>query len=193
MIEVEKRYKFDIQAKERLIKSARFVSNLEYRDIYYDKSDCDLLRQDIYLRNRNGQFELKLPVKVASRHTGTPRSYEEVENEDEIRRELAIGDAMPIIRALKQHGYSNIAEYKIFRSTYRIDDLRIDIDEMDYGYEMIEIEILVDDLSDIGNAEKRIEEIATVCGLDSGYIHGKLEEYCRRFNPEIFNKVFRDQ
>ena len=43
-----------------LLKDAEFVGEKLLKDVYYDYSDYRFLKNKIYLRNRNGNFELKV-------------------------------------------------------------------------------------------------------------------------------------
>ena len=60
-----------------------------FTDIYYDTAGCSLTRRDMWLRCRDGAWELKLPVDEDARRSGGERTvFTEVEGEDAVAEAL---------------------------------------------------------------------------------------------------------
>ena len=62
MIEIEKKFILTPEQEQALIKGADFIEEKEFTDIYYDDKILSLTTKDIWLRERAGKFELKVPL-----------------------------------------------------------------------------------------------------------------------------------
>ena len=190
MIEVEKKLIVTPEEKARVIEGAEFISEKKFTDIYYDTGDFSLTRKDIWLRDRAGSFELKYPINEAKYKT----QYEEFEDEDSIRKKLALpSDDRPLIETLKKLNYVPFATITTTRRKYRRREFTIDIDVADYGYEVMEIECMVNEKSEVDATLEKIILFAESCGLKNTRValRGKVMEYISRKNPEQFAALER--
>ena len=129
------------------------------KDTYYDTDDLSLGHSNRWLRSRNGRFELKVPL--AAEISELFNEYRELETEEEIRSALAFG----WIKFLPR------------------------INAFDFGYQIVEIELLVATEAEVTAARSRIEVFARQHGLSIAPVRGKLFEYWRRFKPELYQKL----
>ena len=170
----------------RLLKSNQKLSTtLEYFT-YYDNKNYDLTRNDIWLRERNNQFELKV-----SKNRNVERSvdqYNEIEDEEEIKKYLKINSKNPLSIGLKKSGYSLFCKLKTIRSKYKIDFFTVDIDEVTsdgFFYGLAEIELMTD--GNIEEAAEKILEFAKGKNLQTDiHTRGKVVEYIRQKRPKHF-------
>ena len=66
MIEVEKKFILTTEQEKSLIEGADFLGEKKFTDIYYDDEDFSLTKKDLWLRNREGRFELKIPKNITT-------------------------------------------------------------------------------------------------------------------------------
>src|SRR3989344_3797540 len=83
MIEVEKNFDLKPGDKERLIQDAKLIAEKTFTDIYYDTADFRLTTKDYWLRQREGKWELKVPLSEAIRKKETDQ-YRELEDENDV-------------------------------------------------------------------------------------------------------------
>ena len=180
MIEVEKKFHITEEEVAALIEDAVFIGENKFTDVYYDSVDYRLTTNDSWLRSRNGAFEYK--VRFDERDESEIDRYYEF-HDAEIRRELHLSLIGSIVEAIAKSGYAPFAEFTTTRRSYKKDGFRIDIDSMDFGYQIGEVELIVSE-SKAADASKRILAFARSHGLQTSKIRGKLIEYICRFRPE---------
>lgn len=192
MIEVEQKFILKPRDAERLQAGATFVAERVMDDAYYDTKDCALGRQDQWLRLRNGRWELKVPLHGHS-NTGTAmQQYDELEDDDSIRKFLKLSGSGKLADDLAHAGYVMIAQYRTTRRKFKKGEFTIDFDLADYGdstYEIAEIELMVRDQSEMDAAVARIQEFAKQYGLAAVPVRGKLIEYFKRRRPDIYQTL----
>lgn len=160
-IEIEKKYELS-QNDYALIKDkCKFIKQEEIKDYYLDTSDFKLLKDNNYLRMRNGLYEFK----DTTYHSDTKLcTSQEIQDEEEIekilqeRYNISIDDTIwaIFIHTIREK-YSYIFQWI---------DVYIDIDRYQYG-ERYEIEILIPDNNIIdGNAI--IDSVRKEIGLTAG-------------------------
>ena len=154
MIEIEKKFIPEEGDIERITKDAEFISKKINDDTYYDKN-FSLTKKDIYIRKRNGAFEMKVGVRRRGLE-GIISTYEEVDDENVIRGKLGITKRGSLEEDLKVNGYNPFGAWKTSRRKYKKGEFTIDIDSVDYGYEVIEIELLIENLLDMDKATNKI-------------------------------------
>lgn len=192
MIEVEKKFILSEGDKEKLLEGADFVGEVKLEDAYYDKPDFSLIKSDRYLRNRNGRFELKLPVSSEMSDVRMD-TYQELEDDEEIKEALGLGGGSIEIE-LDKAGYSPVAEYSSVRRKYKRGEYTIDIDEVSYGYSILEIEVMVNELEGVDAGGKKILDLVESLGLDVDLtkdIRGKLLEYLFREKPDTYEDIVK--
>lgn len=179
MIEIEKRFQPIEEQIKALLEGAEFVGEVLLHDIYYDYIDYRLLKNDIRLRERNGSFELKIGKKSGV--------AEEIENEDEIAKYFGIRGGL---RNFVKNELIVFMDFSNNRKSYKKDGFNIDIDKMSFGYEVCEIELLVEDENKIKEAEEKIVNFAKKYKLEPSKLLAKRIEYLKRFKPEIYKEVY---
>lgn len=190
MIEVEKQFVIDKGSKQRLLDGAQFIKTVQNHDTYYDSVDYRLTTQDKWLRKRNGKFELKISVNDDHAHaSGHVLQYRELDTEDEIRQELHISEQGMLEQDLTTQGYHPYVSWVVTRHKYQKEEFVIDVDSVDFGYEQVEIELMVDDDSEAAAAAQKIIALAQSCGLELKPIRSKNTEYMRRFDRKHFQAL----
>src|SRR3989344_2570297 len=150
MIEVEKKFSLSDGDKATLLSGAKPISTKTFTDVYYDNASFDLTCHDIWLRQRGEKWELKIAINAGEmRKDGIPTSYRELETEAEIAIYLKLPQDKPLPEALKESVYTPFATLTTTRAKYTKEDFTIDVDSIDFGYNLIEIEKLVETESEI--------------------------------------------
>jgi thiamine-triphosphatase len=189
MIEIEKKFKLTSKEIEHLVSEGTLLGEKQITDTYYDNAMYDLTRGDMWLRERNGQFELKLPLGGKNSNIQT---YNELEDDDSIRKALNLTSNQPLADALKAAGYTPFCTCNTTRTKYKIGEFGLDVDVANFGdftYELAEIELMAEDKEAIPEAENKILEFAKSHNLSTGEIRGKILEYLARKNPEHFEAL----
>lgn len=191
MIEVEKKFALTEEERERLLDSAELIAEKSFTDAYYDDEKYSLTTQDIWLRQRDGDWELKIPLhKGGADRIGD--QYEELTTEIEIRNFLKIPKIENLESDLNQKGFSIFSKFTTGRKKYEKDGFTIDLDLVDFGdfkFEIGEIELMVNKHEEMGEALEKIKNFAKENGLQITHVRGKVMEYLKRKRPEHFRKL----
>jgi len=181
MIEVEQKFKISGDGYKKLLDAAEFVKEVKNSDILYDDQNFSLLSKDIWLRQRNGEMELKIPKKDDKLKIDI---YEEIVGVDEICQALNV-----------QNLDSFLPLYNLvtIRQKYKLANFNIDVDEVfsrinDFRCRLLEIELMVDSESDKEFAAQKIADLAKKYGLHER-ANGKNIEYMSIYLPEILAKL----
>lgn len=178
----------DADAK-RVLDGATFVKEIVMVDSYYDKSDRSLSLKDSWLRERNGKFELKVALYEGEWKDQVVNQYRELETDLDIAQELGLVLTGSLREVLKINGYEPFAKIQTTRRKFLKDGFTIDMDVMDFGYTISEIELMVEDKSQMQAAVDKILAFAKKHGLSTDPVQGKLLEYVRRNDPPFFEKL----
>lgn len=191
MIEVEKQFVVDAAARERLIAEAEFVGEVKNHDTYYDTADFSLTTKDTWLRNRNGRFELKVGVNngAQAQREGKALRYDELETEEAIRQHLGLHPRGSFIEDIQTAGYAPYGSWTVTRTKYKKGDFIIDFDSVDFGYEVVEIELMVPEDADLAAASARIVAFAQDHKLKIEPVRGKNSTYLLRNNKGHFDAL----
>ena len=190
MIEIEKKFILNTEDEARLIRDAESLGERVLTDIYYDTDSCSLTSKDIWLRERNGKFEIKLPLQSGAERLVD--QYNELEDEVEIREALGLAPHKRFAEDLKVAEYTPFCICKTTRRTYKKEAFTIDIDLVDFQsfrYRLAEIELLVTDRSEIEQATRMILSFANEYKLTIGPVRGKVIEYLKRMRPEHYQTL----
>ncbi len=179
MIEVEKKFNLNNEEIARLVKNAEFVKEIIIHDTYFDTDDYKLTLKDMWLRNRDGHYELKVPPVGTKDYLFS--KYQELTTNKEIIAALNFPSDREIADSLSLTGLKPFATFVSTRRKYKLDDFNIDIDSIDYGYNLAEIELMVEKEEDVPLAKDRIANLAKDLGLEIKITRGKLTEYMARF------------
>ncbi len=195
MFEVEKKFKLNDEEEKGLLEGAEFVSEKIFTDAYYDTADFTLSKNNIWLRKRDDDFQLKLPVfqKEQMQTTG----FQEIEGEDKIREIFAIPPVLDFETDIRAFGYEIFCDLVTTRRKYQKEGFEIDLDqtisdfpsEKDFSYRVVEIELMVEDKAEIFSASERIEEFAKKNQLKVEKIRGKVAEYLFQKKPKHFEAL----
>ncbi len=195
MIEIEKKFKLNELEAARLLEGAEFIGEKTFTDVYYDTSEFALTKNDIWLRKRAGEFQLKLPVfqKEKVQTTG----FQEIEGEDKIREIFAVAPVLDFETDIKAFGYEIFCQLRTTRKKYQKEGFEIDLDdavsvlpgEEDFVYKITEIELLVENKEEVSSASKKIEEFATKNQLKLEKTWGKIAQYLFQKKPKHFEAL----
>jgi len=193
MIEVEKKFILTSYTEKRLKKGAKYFGEKIFVDTYFDKPDFELTKNDIWLRTRNKQIELKMPMdKDGDSDKGCCNRYEEFIGEKEIRQMLNISSGVDFLVDLKTSGYIPFVSITTRREKFKHKQFSIDIDACDFGYALAEIELMVKKEEEVKEAEKQIVDFALQCGLKSSLVRGKVVEYLYRKKPDHYKVLVEE-
>lgn len=180
MIEVEKKFRLTTEQERGLLEAARFMGSKTNEDTYFDTTDFSLTRADHWLRTRSGCWELKRRVhKLGQKLDGT--AYDEIKDEAGVRAFLQLAVKGSFADDLADAGYKPFARIVKERRSYEKEGFHIDLDICDFGYELAEIELMIEHEDQQQEVLKRIEEFADRHGLDQTPVRGKIIEYLYRF------------
>ena len=184
MIEVEKKFIVSQDELARLTAGAHLLGKIKHTDVYYDTVDYALTKKDIWLRSRSGRFELKFPISVVAAADRVV-AYDEIENDAAICAKLGIFDGAPLAQSLAALGYSPFATITTARLTYEKENFHIDVDNADFGYSVLEIELMVSADNEVKAAYQKILDFAVAHGISipKKRTRGKVIEYIRRNDP----------
>lgn len=188
MIEVEKKLKITPEQEKNLIAGAEFIEEQKLLNSFYDNKEYSLTKRDLWLRDRNGRFEMKTPI--ATNHTG---QYEELENDDEIKKILDFPGKSDLRKELGERGYSPFYSCLTIRRKYRKEGFAIDLDLTYFDekttYEIAEIELLVNKKEEAAEAIARIKEFTAKNGIPYDKARGKIIEFLKRYKPEHYEAL----
>jgi len=187
--EIEQKFEPKLESVESLTAEAEFVGEKINHDEYFDNERYSLTTRDVWLRRRNGEFQMKVPFNEDIKDRTLDR-YQELEGEEAIAEYF---DWDLSARSFEDYLNENFAPFIDFESTRQKfghpGGFTIDIDRTDFDYDMLEIELLVDNKEEMPEAAERIRNEAKKHGLKVGYRYGKVIELIRRQSPEHFKKL----
>jgi adenylate cyclase class IV len=192
MIEIEKKFILNEQEKERLIKDAEFLSERVFTDIYYDTEKFLLTSQDKWFRSREGKFELKLPLH--KKREKLADQYDEIEDEQKIKQVLNLPLNKNLADNLIKVGYFPFCTCKTTRRKYKKELFIIDLDIVDFQdftYNIGEIELMVNDKSEVEGAIKKIMNFAKTHNLTVAPVRGKIIEYLKRVKQNHYQTLVK--
>ncbi|XP_059806714.1 thiamine-triphosphatase [Hypanus sabinus] len=193
-IEVERKFAVRPDTEQRLAAlGGQRLGSRSLLDRYFDTDDLRLTSADLWLRSREGRWQLKSPVGAGPHAGGTTR-YRETTSEAEI---LAL--LRPVLSAI-EGGLDRLAEtghlrefatIRTQRISYRLPQgLLVDLDLADFGHQVGEIEVEVGTEDEVPAAQARIEEMARSLGLDGEEVlPGKMHIFLQKFRPLHFQKL----
>lgn len=190
--EVEKKFVLNKGQKEKLLEGAEFLSEKKFTDTYFDNDEFSLGLSDMWLRKRDQQFNLKIPMREKKEEL--INKYHEVEGELAIREIFAIPIVSDFEKDLESFGHKPFCVFQTTRRKYVKEGFIIDLDEADFGdwhYELAEIELLVESKEKMKEAEEKIYEFAERHNLEIKHVNGKLLEFIRRKIPKFYAELVR--
>jgi adenylate cyclase class IV len=115
VIEVEKKFSSDKGSEKTLIEGADFINERIFKDSYFDDENFSLTTKDIWFRDREGRYELKLPLNENIEKRISDQ-YHELETEKEIAGYFKWDlSKKPFSEWLSESGYRPFATYTTTR------------------------------------------------------------------------------
>ncbi|NGX47428.1 MAG: hypothetical protein K1000chlam3_00801 [Chlamydiae bacterium] len=190
MIEVERKVHLretDLKTIERL---GTFLGSRILTDTYFDTPDFRYTTSDIWLRERECKFELKIGLRGVK---GKVDCYEKVTDEKEILEKLGLEKEKELSKALSKAKIFPYATFQTVRRKYQIEEFSIDLDLAyfdDFIYRIAEIELVVNTESKVPQAEESLAIFIQRLGLDNNQpIKAKLLEYLSQKNPTHYQAL----
>jgi adenylate cyclase class IV len=180
MIEVEKKFQPTEEQLAALLKDCEFVKEVINHDLYYDYPDYRLWKNGIFFRSRNGNFEVKNRVPNTD-------SYEELEDEESIKKFFKTEKELSVF--IKENLIVSL-DFETNRKKYKKDKFIIDLDELNFGYKCVEIEVLVSEPDKINDAKESIMNFAKLYNFDLKEVSPKRKEYFRIVKPDVYNELY---
>ena len=179
--EVEKKFSLEGVNIPRLIEGAELLSEKTFTDVYFDDENYAITKKDMWLRKRGDSFELKVPfndgVGALSRKLD---QYKEITDEERIKEVLGIVDEGRLADCLKRRDINPFASITTTRRKYKKGEFTLDIDQMDFGYAIGEIELLVGSEFQTQQALEKILIFAKENDIALQPVLGKVAEYLKR-------------
>ncbi len=189
MIEVEKKFVLTAEQEKALIEGAEFLGEKKFTDIYYDDAKFSLTTNDIWLRARDDRFELKIPTDRLAEKRITDQ-YRELNTDSDILEYFKAGPDEVLVDFLHKKGYEPFCKLITTRRKYKKDGFSIDLDSVDFGYTIAEVEYIVENEEKLKEVEDSIMMFAKKYNIISaGVRYGKLIEYLKRNNPKHFQAI----
>ena len=206
-IEVERKFSLPSPGalSERVLANGgTLVGEVRFTDSYWDTAGCALTRRDMWLRRRDEQWELKLPIEEDARRSGGERTvFREIETAGAVgaaleallpgwvwNRDEPVGseseEAARLEARLRDATLEPFAMFTTTRSKLRVGACAVDADIADFGHSVLELEVMCASAADVPVAEAEISRVAALLGAEAlGQSGGKLETYIRRHCPEV--------
>ncbi len=190
MIEVERKFIISNGVEKKILQSCVFLGEKKFTDIYYDDDKYSLTGKDNWLRSRDNNFEYKISLKNRNER-GNLDQYDEIQDINKIYECLNINNTGDFKLDLNSSGILPFCSITTTRKKYKNDCLSIDIDSMGFGYSIMEIEMMVENETEINSAKKTIENFINLIGVSSERPRGKVLEYLKRHIPEHFKALVK--
>lgn len=192
MIEVEKKVALNEHNLKVIERLGTFLGSRMITDTYFDTSDFRYTTSDIWLRERECRYELK--VGVPSIGGGIDR-YEEIGEEDIILKKLGLEKEKDLSKALAKAKIYPYATFQTVRRKYQIEEFTIDLDLAyydDFIYRLAEIELMVASEEKVDEAEQSIKSFVKRLGIDGEQpVKAKLIEYLSQKNPTHYDALIQ--
>jgi adenylate cyclase class IV len=186
MIEVEKKLAASFEIAERIKNDAIFISSKIMNDILYDYEDFSLIKDDVWLRKRNGKFDLKVS-KDKDRQNRFLDIYDEIENEHEICEVLNI-------KSIAEENFIEVANLITKREKYKLGEINIDFDFVtsahdDFAYQLMEVELMVEIEAEVPAALEKIKRFMNRYGIPDKSAPAKIIQYFHEKKRHIFDAL----
>lgn len=176
MIEVELKFTFNDEILQKLKDFGAVLENdCNFSDIYYDTTDFQLVLSDYWLRQRNGNVELKYPphgsYSTVDNFCGTVyREIHDVNLIGELLEMLFNGKTLKATfrnfsEIVDRYKFQAFAEIHTRRKSYRLKEFCIVLDYVGDEYQVGEIETMVEDEAQVSEARQKIQNFAERIGI----------------------------
>ena len=179
-IEVEHKFLVVPHTQAKLVSlGARREGCESFKDIYYDTKDHSITFRDFWLRQRDGAWQLKYPIRE---HTSKPLTdqYNELETEKDILDQLMTSGAVSfdeqcdhinLDQLVSESVLICIAEFITTRESWSLiedgstEHVSIALDTTNFDYDIGEVELMVGSPALVAEAERRVRELAEKIGV----------------------------
>ncbi|ESO91077.1 hypothetical protein LOTGIDRAFT_67883, partial [Lottia gigantea] len=166
-VEVERKFTINSETEPLLVKlGAKAKSTKTFTDIYFDDDDYSLTLSDCWLRKRNNDYQMKIPVPNSPIFDHSTK-YQELTNNTDILQFLKkkLGVSSNQLSGLIQTAkVIEFAKITTTRKTYSLNGCEIDLDMTDHGFQVGEIEVMAESPSQISEALRTIENMSVKLG-----------------------------
>ncbi|CAE7471986.1 THTPA [Symbiodinium sp. CCMP2592] len=191
LVEVERKFLAPSGLAEKVAGlGGRCLGVKEFTDRYWDDGRWRLCSQDLWLRQRDGAWELKVPATKTRRRSGGETSeFLELTDvtaiQDTLREMGLLEEGCSLESALRP-----FATIGTKRQSFELGAVRVDADEADFGHSVMEIEVMAQ-RDGVEKAREEIEDAAKKLGAEPlpEKTGGKVETYIRRFCPELLERL----
>ena len=187
MIEVEKKFQPTKEQLASFLSDAEFLGETENIDIYYDLPDFSFFKKEMRLRKRNNDYELK--IEIPKSPTSKATYNQEITEPIEILERMGF-DKNDSLEKVIEKNLSVLCTIKTKRKKYKMGDFHIDLDETDYGFNMLEVELMVENENETMEAEKKILNLVEPFGFEIKKQPGKVSECLRLTRPEVYKAIY---
>lgn len=195
MIEIEKKFLLTEQQQNDLLEGAQELGLKLVEDSYLDTDTFALTTNDLWFRERDGEYELKAPLKSGSGSFGATNRYNEITDVKEIAQVLGFDPEVDFETSLSNAGIKKFMTLTTSRKSYEKQGFHIDIDAATYTnstfeYAVAEIELLVNSESEADEADARIIEFAKTFDLViDQVVLGKVASYLKVESSEHYEAL----
>lgn len=176
MIEVELKFAFTDEILQKLKAiGAVYENDFNFSDKYYDTADFQLVLSDYWLRQRNGNVELKCPphgsYSTVDGCCGTVyREVHDVNTIGELLEMLFNGKTLTatfqsFFEIVDHYKFQVYAEIHTRRKSFRLKEFCIDLDYVGEEYQVGEIETMIEDEAQVSEARQRVQNFAQRIGI----------------------------
>lgn len=188
MIEVEKNFQPTEEQLAKMLADSKFITKKINHDVYYDFEDARLFRGYVKFRSRNGKFELKIKNQTGENENADAEV--EIDDEEEIKNYFNTEKSIKEFIDTEMVLWS---DYKNERTEYRNGEFTIDIDKLDFGYGIVEIELMVESMNQVKDAEDKIIDFAKKYNFEIKYVPSKGITYFKTIKPELYKKYYLNE
>ncbi|KAG9486939.1 hypothetical protein GDO78_007024 [Eleutherodactylus coqui] len=198
-IEVERKFVPGPEVEKSLCAlGAELVEEITFRDSYYDSPDLRLTLNDIWLRRREDNWELKHPPQRGARGlNGASTQYMELTSSDDIICRVSEELGVPCPRNIESFGLNEFASFVTRRRRFQLPlgensktKVVVDLDEADFGFAVGEVEVLVKTQEEVEDAFKKLEEICRLLGVfRETPVQGKVSTYLKMNRAEHYRQL----
>ena len=221
MFEIEKKFRFskawllDTRSSplEKLLGKAKFLSKKTFQDTYYDADNYFLTSLDIWFRQREQNYECKVPtlmMKEYETHSKTASELIRLERErlaglkslkkqqvvDQYKEMTAPQEIQAFLNYVMDCKLDHVSQFveqgklrpfstlQTTRNSFMLDEFRIDLDQCSATYPT-----LIEDVCDVGEIELMVAD-----EKDIEEASDKIVEFCKEYNLDtsapIKSKLF---
>lgn len=184
MIEIERKLHPSSEIVEKIKNDATFLVSQMMNDIVYDYEDLSLIQNDIWLRKRNGKFDLKVSKDndIKNRKFDI---YDEIEEESKMCEFLKI-------KSIESANFIEIAHLVTRREKYKLEEFNIDFDWVtsahdDFIYHIMEVELILKNESEIVLSTEKIKEFMCKYGIEDKPAIAKITQYFYEKKRHIYD------